>query len=236
MLNLVTLIANNNLIAQTTTSDLISDELGLLKFLVIFSYTAITSIAGFLGLTTWRNIQDAKQQVNSLVEEAVIKEIAEILDTKKEDVKAIIETESIIKQTNVKYCLPHSNKDIKSIEEFKLLNNRKYQITSEKNYAAKTPFLECDVFILDFVNGDFKDNDKDKNEILRIIETAAKNMLDKSTLVYFVKLRLDNGKLYSIFEAENINIYHTAANNALTLMGRVMDAAQITKASKGLEG
>lgn len=242
MTDLINAIAHNNLLVQIT-SDLVKDEFDLLKFLIIVSYSIFFGVLGLSGFGIWKAFSEINETIMQIVDKKVVDEMSKLLEVKKEDVKAILETESIIKKTNVTYFLPHSNKeqDIDLLEEFKLLKKRRYKIMPRKDYGNKTPFLDCDVSVLDFINGvlvnigndrNASNADKKKNneDILDVVKTVANNMQEKTTLVIYVEGRV-NG-LDEIFD--NHSKYYTPANNLVSLMGRVMDAAQITEAAKGL--
>lgn len=226
MLDLFTAIVQSNILAESA-SDLIKEEFGLLKFLITFSYKIVTAIAGFLGFTTWKNLKESRERINELVEKAVAKEIAERVNQRITEVERIVQKEAIVSSTEVKYCLPMLDPDIESLQEYQLLTNRGFKISSVENYERKSSFSNCDVVVMDFVNGQFSDND----EVISILEKVVVIIPEKSTIVIYIKCRVD--RLDNTFT--NQDVYYTPANNILTLMGRVIDAAQINKAFKGLK-
>ena len=226
MTDLINAIAHSNIFAESA-SDLIREEFGLLKFLITFSYTVITAIAAFLGFNTWKSLKESKEQISELVEQAVTKEIAERISQRIEDVERIVKQEAIVSTTKVKYCLPMLNPDIESLQEYQLLKNRGFNTAPAANYERKSSFSNCDVVVMDFVNGEFPEDE----EVIDILTNVADIISERSTIVIYIKRRVD--KLDNIFSDRDI--YYTPANNVLTLMGRVIDAAQINKAFAGLK-
>lgn len=226
MTDLINAIAHSNIFAESA-SDLIREEFGLLKFLITFSYTVITAIAAFLGFNTWKSLKESKEQISELVEQAVTKEIAERISQRIEDVERIVKQEAIVSTTKVRYCLPMLNPDIESLQEYQLLKNRGFNIAPAANYERKSSFGNCDVVVMDYVNGEFPDDE----EVIDVLTKVADKISKRSTIVIYIKRRVN--KLDSIFSDRDI--YYTPANNVLTLMGRVIDAAQINKAFAGLK-
>lgn len=78
--------------------------------------------------------------------------------------------------------------------------------------------------VLDFVNQDFTDD-----EASAIVEQVADNFSPKSVLVIYI------GRRVPAFDnlLKDKNIYYTPANNAVSLMGRVVDSAHMAYALRG---
>ncbi len=230
MANLITAIAHNNLLAQIT-SELVKDEFDLLKSnisysyrVITFAFLAVTTIAGAVGFTKIQSLKELKEGVNDLVEKTVAKEIAEKVNQRIEDVERIVKQEAIVSSTNIKYCLPMLDPDVKSLQEYKLLDNRGFNISPVENHERKSSFSQCDVVIMDFVNSQFSDDE----EVINILKKIVAIIPGRSTIVIYIKRRVN--ELDNIFN--NQDVYYTPANNILTLMGRAIDAAQIANAKK----
>ncbi|VEP18152.1 conserved hypothetical protein [Hyella patelloides LEGE 07179] len=233
MSNLINAIAHSNFLASIT-SELVKDEFDLLKSNISYSYRiinfafiSVTAIAGFVGLTKILSFKELKRDVNDLIERTVTKEIAEKVNQRIEDVERIVKQEAIVSSTNVKYCLPMLNPDIRSLQEYKLLDNRGFNISPVENHERKSSFSNCDVVVMDFVNGQFSDDE----EVISILKKIVAIIPERLTIVIYIKRRVN--ELDNIFN--NQDVYYTPANNVLTLMGRAIDAAQINKAFAGLK-
>ncbi len=236
MPNLINAIVQSNLIVETI-SDSLKYEFTILTTVITLSFATITAMAAYFG---WNNkkatteaIEDSKKKIANLLDEAINKQIKDSINPKIQDIEKIVKQEAVIREVKVKYCLPFANRKIENLEEFRLLENRGFYIKAEKSYSIQSKLEDCDVFVLDFVNGEYQDNEDDKNKILDIINKAANSIPKKSAFIFYVKVHLSHAKLNSIFQ--DIDVYYTPANNVLTLMGRVIDAAQINKAFEGLE-
>ena len=232
MANLINAITQSNILAQIT-GDLIRDEFDLLKLMITisfsivsFAFLSVTAIAGFVGFTKIQSLRELKEGVNDLVEKAVANEIAERINQRIDDVERIVRQEEIVSSTNVKYCLPMLDPDIKSLQEYQLLNNRGFDISPVENYERKSSFSNCDVVVMDFVNAEFPDE-----EVISILNKIVTLIPERSTIVIYIKRRVN--ELDNVFD--NQDVYYTPANNVLTLMGRAIDAAQINKAFEGLD-
>lgn len=220
-------IVQSSLIAESA-NHLMSQELNLLMRQFTLFYSGIGILATFItiliSVSYWKTIKDAKEQIDSLVKKAVAEEISNRVNQRIEDVEKIIQKEAIVSQTVAKYCLPMLNPDVQLLEEYQLLKNRGFQISPVENYERRASYAKCHVLIMDFVNANFPDD----QEVVNILKEVANNIPDKSTIVIYIKRRV--AELDSIFS--NQDVYYTPANNILTLMGRVIDAAQIANTTK----
>ena len=107
MPDLIIAITNLNLLGDITP-ELVKDEFDLLKFMITISYSiisfaflAVTAIASFVGFTKIQTLNELKEGVNDLVEQAVAKEIAERVNKRIEDVERIVKQEVIAQSANI---------------------------------------------------------------------------------------------------------------------------------------
>lgn len=193
----------------------------LISLLIVISGAILT----YFNIDSFKKAQNTikavQQEIEGLVRQEFNRSIAQSIERRLEAVERVIEKEEVISSTRVDYLLPHEPAKNSVPDEYKLLENRGFQEIRFREEIQKRDRRLYEVLVLDFVNDFFTDE-----SIIEIIKQVADNLAPTSALVIYINRRLS--ELDDILKAKKV--YFTPANNAVTLMGRVVDAAQMAYA------
>jgi hypothetical protein len=191
-------------------------------------------IFGFLGVVVafvfGKNLDDAKKVAREATRQEVDQRVSTLVQAEIESVKRTLQRERVIGETIVQYYLPNT---LQSPNEFKLLQARGFR---DVRYAKDVQQLQrssADVVILDLENATTSTQQKFStlSEVDR--ETEAKTQIDllldrlPSSTVLVVYVRSVVKYLYGLPRDR----YVSPANNPVTLIGMVADAAYVVAGS-----
>ncbi len=192
------------------------------------AFVLIGILLGVLGLVGTflygKTLSDVKQSAGSLVTQEVNRIVSKTIKERVDYFERVLEREEVIGRVTVDYLLPIEHRPDKSPEECQLLQNRGFQEVKARWFVDQRDRRLWDILVLDFVNHDFTDDD-----VSAKVKEVADNFSPKSVLVIYIGRRvpaLDN-------LSKNKKIYYTLANNAVSLMGRVVDSAHMAYALRG---
>jgi|GEM_PF-5847277 len=183
-------------------------------------------VAGFVFNKT---LKEARETAEETVEREVKKSLKRKIKEEIEIIKRSLDQERIIDITKVNYFLDGESNEP---ELCTLIRDRKFKSV---NFYGQVADLNrnrnCDVLVLDFVTKDYSEVER-KKIIENIIELHNKHSV-KFTLVIHVPFGKDK-KLSDELQKllDDNGIFFTPANAPITVMGRVVDAAQMSYALK----
>jgi hypothetical protein len=227
----------NNTISPSTDINLLARQFDFFFRAVGLIFTAIAILLTLIGLltaifvivTSWQNkktLKEAKADIEKSVKRQVNNYIATTIEKRVESLERTLEKEEVIGSTIVKYVVSIEQNNGRKAEEVKLLEQRGFKDVFVRFYPLQRDRKQYDVLVLDFVNKSFTNNEEKEKEVLDIVKQASENMLPQTALVVYVAGRIEG--LDDVLKKKQV--YFTPANNAITLMGRVVDAAQMAYA------
>jgi hypothetical protein len=205
-------------------------------------------LAAFAGYIFGKSLSEAKamadeiarSEVNRVVSNAITQEVNSILPRLKEEIKQevnrgvsetvnrrieevqrTLDREKVVSSTKIDYLLPLENQPTRVPQECNLLERRGFGEVRFRHNLQQHNAQLYDVVVIDFVNSDFTDE-----EVSNIVEEVTTNWSSQSALAIYIGRRVE--ALDDLLRDKQI--YFTPANNAVTLMGRVVDAAQMAYA------
>lgn len=183
-------------------------------------FSAILAALGGIGIFVFgRSLQETKKSVDRLVETEVNKTISGAIEKRIGYLEKVLDREEVTGKTRVNYLLlttAHPSPPI----AFRLLRNRGFQQIDFHNEVPSS--LENSVVVLDWANYDFSE-EQQRQQVNEIINRAATS----SILIVYIKKR--SSVVNELLERNEID-FKIAANNSLSLMGYVIDAAHISAA------
>lgn len=201
---------------QTTTAQMTASYDYFVN-MINTQFTIVTVLTAIIALVAGGTLWEIRKKIKDLVEQQVAKSIAEQINKSRQIVERSLEREEVIDRTIVDYILPTDAPVTEATKECQILRKRGFQ---EVRFCSRLQELAPQthkIVILDFVNENFQNED-----IIRIVEEVSNILSNKSVLVIYINRRVDG--LDNFFTDKQI--YYTPANNAITLIGRVVDAAQ----------
>ena len=193
-----------------------------MKFvLVIFGF-----LGGAIAFIFGKNLDDAKKVARDAIRQEVEGHVTALVQTEVNNLKRTLQRERIISDTVVHYYLPNA---IQPPNEFKLLTVRGFR---DVRFLRDRPQLHSEaanIVILDLENWVTPNQQKFSSLVNPDRDTQAQpqidallNVLPPST-VLVVYVRSTVTYLYSV----SSSCYITPANNPVTLIGMVADAAYV---------
>jgi hypothetical protein len=230
--------------ANTGSAKSFNDSISHLEtFMLIF----ISAIVAILGGSLWTSKDNALKILDGQLE----KIIAQKVDDRTDVLKTLIEKEGVIGKTNIHYlligdyqkpteCQLFIDRQFKEVEFFTNIQDCKNSLNDLSNKN------EYNVIVIDFLNQEFVSEEKNlkklSEEQKRIIQQGREEIINliikiinksslKLVLVIYVPSPPRQGLHPPIFQLLDENeIYYTPANNPVSLIGRVVDAAQMAYA------
>ncbi len=187
-----------------------------MKFvLVIFGF-----LGGAIAFIFGKNLDDAKKVARDAIRQNVDSHVTALVQTEIENVKRTLQRERVISDTIVSYYLPNATQPP---SEYQLLKARGFREVSFPKDQPQLQNKRADVVVLDLENWLSTTLTEDQRE------EAAKTQIDalltllpqSSVLVIYVRRHIRH--LNSVPRDR----YVIAANNPVTLIGTVADAAYV---------
>lgn len=187
-------------------------------------------VFGFLGAVVafvfGKNLDDAKKVARDATRQEVDSRVATLVQAEIDNVKRTLQRERIIGDTIVHYYLPNA---LQSPHEFKLLQVRGFRDVRFAKDKQQLQSVRAEVVVLDLENWVMPDQqpftslvNPDRDAAAKLQIDALLNVLPSSTvLVVYVRSPLNY--LYSVPRDR----YVSPANNPVTLVGMVADAAYV---------
>ncbi len=186
-----------------------------MKFvLVIFGFLG-TVIAFIFG----KNLDDAKKVARDAIRQEVDSHVTTLVQTEVDNVKRTLQRERIIGDTTVNYYLPHQTQPPR---EFKLLQVRGFRDVRFPKDLQQLQTTLSDVIVLDLENWLTTLPEAEQEAAAKDQIDTLLNLLPRSA-VLVVYVRSVVKYLYSVPRDR----YITPANNPITLIGMVTDAAYV---------
>lgn len=189
-------------------------------------------ITGAIAYVFKTNLDDAKQVAKEGINQRVDAHISDLLDSKLETVRRTLQKEEVIGSTWVDYCLMGA----KAIpKEFDFLKRRGFQEVRPRQDEQQLRRSSAQVVVLDLENwvnlqgvpfSKLPDGDREsvaKQQVDLLLDVLA---IDIVLVVY---VRSPVKYLYSVPKDR----YVSPANNPVTLVGMVSDAAYVAAGTKG---
>jgi hypothetical protein len=177
------------------------------------------------------NLDDAKKMASQLIQQEVDKRVAVLVDAKIVEVERTFKRERVIGSTNVDYYLPEGDA---APNEFKLLEVRGFQkvrFCPDEGALRRTP---ANVVVLDLENwltptGRFPTlPEADREAQAKPLIDRLLNILPTST-VLVVYIRIPVKYIFTLPKDR----YVPPANNPVSLVGNVADAAYVSAGDRG---
>lgn len=182
-------------------------------------FGAILAALGGIGIFVFgRSLQETKKSVDRLVETEVNKTISGAIEKRIGYLEKVLDREEVTGKTKVTYLLL-TNARLSQPIACRLLRNRGFKIDF---YNELPKALEDNVIVLDWSNYDFSE-EQQRQQVDEII----KRTTTSSILIVYIKKR--SSVVNELLERSEID-FKIAANNNLSLMGYVVDAAHISAA------
>jgi hypothetical protein len=188
--------------------------------------TFITIALGLLYYSTNNNLKEATNNATEKIKNKVDQYIAEQIEIEVENAKRTLETERIVSETIVDYYIPD---DSSETNEYKLFQQRGFKDVKFSNNGEKPETPLGQVFVLDLENirnfSSLSQEDKEA-ETRKNLPIVLDWIKHKKAIVLVIYV---NGHIKAINEllSQEKERYYTPANNAVTLMGRVVNAAYV---------
>ncbi|MBD1847414.1 hypothetical protein H6F89_29245 [Cyanobacteria bacterium FACHB-63] len=218
-------------------SDSFKTFVDTMKFvLVIFGF-----LGGAIAFIFGKNLDDAKKVARDAIRQEVDSHVTTLVQTEIENVKRTLQRERVIRNTIVHYYLPNSPQ---RPNEFKLLQARGFRDVRfpkdlrqlQSSVGKQTPEDLLNVVILDLENWLTPTQQSFSTLINPDRDTQAKSQIDplldilSSSTVLVVYVRATVNYLYTLSHDR----YITPANNPITLLGMVADAAYVAAGDRAL--
>jgi hypothetical protein len=191
-------------------------------------------IFGFLGAVVafvfGKNLDDAKKVAREATRQEVDQRVSALVQAEVESVKRTLQRERVIGETIVQYYLPNS---LQSPREFQLLQARGFQDVRFVKEVQKLQRTLADVVVLDLENATTSAQQKFSSLAEVDREAEAKAQIDRlldllsTSTVLVVYVRSQVKYLFAVSRDR----YVTPANNPVTLVGMVADAAYVVAGS-----
>ena len=229
--------STTNNISPSTDINLLAKQFDFFFRAVGVTFTAIAILLTLIGLLTSifvivtslqnkKTLKDAKEEIDKSVKRQLQSYIVKSIEQRIESLERTFEKEEVIGSTIIKYVESIENSNEEKAEEVNLLKQRGFKDVFVQSYPLKRDRKMYDVLVIDFFNRIFKDNEEKEKEVVNIVEHVIDNLLPQTALVVYVSgyiKGLDN-------VIKNKQVYFTPANNPVSLIGRVVDAAQMAYA------
>ncbi|NJM66678.1 MAG: hypothetical protein HC851_13950 [Acaryochloris sp. RU_4_1] len=190
-----------------------------MKFVLTVFGAVGTVIAIVIAFVFGKNLEDAKKVARESIRQGVDSHVTTLVQAEVENIRRTLQRERVIGNTIVNYYLPNS---LQPPREFTLLKARGFRDVHFPEDLQQLQSRMADVVVLDL-----------ENWLTTLLETrrddAAKAQIDtlltqlprSTVLVVYIRRQLPY--LYSVPKDH----YITAANNPVTLIGMVADAAYV---------
>ena len=224
-------------ISPSTDINLLAKQFDFFFRAVGVTFTGITILLTIIGLLTSiivivtsfqnkKSLKDAIAEIDKSVKRQVNTYIVKSIEKRIESLERTIEKEEVIGSTIIKYVESINRDNRETPAEVKLLKQRGFKDVFIDSYPLKRDRRMYDVLVVDFCNRSFVSKEEKEKEVVNIVEQVIENLLPQTALVIYVNGRIEG--LDNVIKDKKI--YFTPANNAITLMGRVVDAAQMAYA------
>ena len=218
--------------ALPTDVDLLKSQLEFLKYTNTLFLGFLVFVGGLLAWFFNKSLEDAKRLANQIVRQEVESQIAtQVRDTVTVEIEAVKRTllrERVIGSTLVAYYLPDASSEP---HELKLLRTRNFQDVQLIKHVSALQESRADVIVLDLENWEvtaaqrfsaLPEDEREKQAKQQIDAVLNLNALHRS-VVLIIYIRLTVKYLYAVPK----NRYVLAANNPVTLIGTIADAAYV---------
>ena len=174
-----------------------------------------------------KTLKEARETAEEIVEREVEKSIRKRVNEETEIIRRSFDQERIIDITKVNYFL---DGEYNEPELCGIIRDRRFKSV---NFYGNFDQLNhnCDVLVLDFVTKDYPETERERI-IKKIIALHNKSSVN-FTLVIYVSSAFEkrlSKELQGLLDDNGI--FSTPANAPITVMGRVVDAAQMSYALK----
>lgn len=226
-----------NNISPSTDINLLAKQFDFFFRAVGVIFTGIAILLTIIGLltsifvivTSFQNkktLKDAIAEIDKSVKRQVNIYIVKSIEKRIESLERTVEKEEVIGSTIIKYVESINRNNRETLAEVKLLKQRGFKDIFVNSYPLKRDRKMYDVLVIDFFNRSFASPEEKEEEVVNIVEQVIDNLLPQTALVVYVSSYikgLDN-------VIKNKQVYFTPANNPVSLIGRVVDAAQMAYA------
>ena len=224
-------------ISPSTDINLLAKQFDFFFRAVGVTFTGIAILLTIIGLLTSifvivtsfqnkKSLKDAIAEIDKSVKRQVNTYIVKSIEKRIESLERTVEKEEVIGSTIIKYIESINHNKRETLAEIKLLKQRGFKDVLVDSYPLKRDSKMYDVLVIDFFNRNFASPEEKEQEVVNIVEQVIDNLLPQSALVVYVSgyiKGLDN-------VIKNKQVYFTPANNPVSLIGRVVDSAQMAYA------
>lgn len=153
----------------------------------------------------------------------VEKAVQQYVQTEVDTLRRLLERESAIDRVSVDYILPKGT--VQETPEHKMLRDRGFRIDPIR-YGIDSYRLSREVTVIDFVNGEYPDEEID-DEVRKALAALAPQLQSSSIVVIYVGKNIPE-----IYKLKKETLFIATANMAITLVGAVASAAAIALTRK----
>lgn len=210
--------------ATTQLTESFNSLLNTINIVSIF----IGVLAALIGFFYFSNIREARKNIRELVNQEVQKNIMQAIEIEKQQIERSLQKEKIISDTKITYLLPKEQRNYQNTQEISMLEGRGfsqvYICYNLQNFYPKN----YDILVIDFINFSLTSEEK-MGVVEKIIEESSNDLI---WVIYNSSDRAEylSPELTQKLKASNIK--YIVANTYISLMGNVVDAAQVAYALK----